>query len=579
MSSKPSSETQQDAGAESSTESDAGPADAAPGEGDGGASAAGAPELAKPEAAESYDDSLEAILLQAGARPPEPTAAKALGSKTLMGIGLEGLNLAASRAPAEAKADSPAEAAGGVDTNKATERNSDGVDVDVRLPPGLPSDDKQVSSLLDEVAEALNVQASEYRDRARGRLPGMPAPAQPPFPARLDAGGTEPEFEDPDDVDTALTPGGIPVVDDSHEPADINLGGTPEVHNEDEDEAAVLSPAGLPGSGKTRDGRSLSIPPPPGLSLGASIPPLGPPPGVPVRAQTPSSGLSPTGAGRLRLPTPLPGSPNRTLPPPPSGRLTLPIGTMAPALTPSVVDLTATSPSTPISLEASRRISAGLAAATTSGSGRVSSRNNARVTEPVMRGQASALSVANLPVVLAAQVKIATLSLAGLIALTFAGGLFVGMLVWRGQGRTEAMTAARTSPAGTSAPPVAPAHTAPVQAPTPAAAAPASPANPVVAEPAADSVVAPAAADSEGVKQPARRLQTAAVRIAPRPRRPTPGPATLTDETAGAAKPAALKPGARPSVAPASKPVATNATAKPVAKSKAKPAWHDPFAD
>jgi hypothetical protein len=559
------------------------------------------------ESGESYDDSLEAILLQAGARPPESVAAqKFAGSKTLMGVGIEGM--ASFRAALSAGANKTATvdgpgaanaanspkipgAAGSDTTDRATANLLD--NLEANLPGAKASEEKQVTSLLDEVAQALNVQASEYRDRARGRLPGMPAPGSGGSMAAKSAGadsGDGVEFEDPDEVQTSLTPGVISVVDETDDLGnDIDLVSVAEDKRSPADSAIVLAPVFSPASGRKPESRPTSVPPVPGLSLAVNASgPVGPPPGVSTRSATPATGSPPSmsTSARVRLPTPAPGLSIPALPSP-VGRLTLPLGINSPVGSAGAAgnDLTATSPSTPISLEASRRLSSGRSAAT-SDSGRVSSRNRARITEPV----APLGNGSSLPAVLTAQVKLATVNLAGLIAVTFAGGLFVGMMVWRGQTRTEPVSTAHVATTTN-----APAAVAVPAAPTPTT-APATanntPPTPGVATAAAlgstEAIVTPmpsehaATDDAANANKLAAHRPTAALR-APRVRRPTPAP--VVADTAALFPKAAAKPQAPRAAVPASasgaaaKTVATNSPAKPAAKAKTKAAWHDPFAD
>ncbi len=571
---------------------------------------------------ESYDDSLEAILLQAGARPPEPATSKLLGSKTLMGIGIEGLNLAGIRAAAEDKGDKrdKDESKGSTETAahedgdaamhlddliEAGGANRQAAPTVAPRPAALLSSEEtpEVTSLLDDVAQALNVQANEYRDRARGRLPGMPSPAaataRAPSQSKGAKGATErieAEFEDPDDSPTSLTPGSISVVDE-HD-VEVRVASSDESPDGSEGDAVVL-PASAPGSTSiVKDAKSGpragGLPPLPGLFLAPAPIQVGPPPGLPPRAATPPSGLAPPPSGRVRLPTPIPGLPVPALPAPALGRLTLPPGTMSPVAAPGI-ELSPAATSAPMSIDTSRSTSARNTGAPDAG--RVSARRNARITEQV-RPVASPL-----PAILTAHVKLATVSLAGLVAVTFAGGLFVGMLVWKGQSRGEPGLTGRAATAGTvpasartAAIPTAGANIPPTTAGTttagtttagttvamPGAANPGAP-IPSGGPPAA--IVAPLAASPESAEplaaapKPVRRPAVIA-----RPRRPAVAPApTVADATAlfpktPAAKPVAAKPAATAG-GTASKPMANNAAPKPVVKSKPKTTWHDPFAD
>jgi hypothetical protein len=627
---------------------------------------------------ESYEDSLEDILLQASAVPPpakpsgakpsgakpsetKPTGSKLLGSKTLMGFGIEGLDLSALRAThakvksesqgmAESqsraenemntpivqmddaevhKADALSTAAvsmhretGETGSSEAMDRSDDsfkGSAAAGAVPPQPQEQDQRSqaagpaagqharprgTTLIDDVAQALNVQASEYRDRARGRLPGMPSSkAQPIGAAALSnaaSGRTEAAFEDPDDGPTALTPG-VPPVDEHHAGAgDTDLSPIQGPENPVERDTVVVAPMWL--TGAKPDSRPFTLPRIAGVPAGSGPAPSGPPAAVASRTVTPSGGPSPSASGSVRLPTPTPGHPLPTLPAPTGGRSSSPAGMPTSiAMTRADSDLTATAPSTPISLEASRRVMANNAMPVASG--RAAARGQGSVTEPVIR------SFSTMPFLLTAHIKIATLSLAGLIAVTFAGGLLVGMLVWKGQGRVDSATNSRMAPPAGS--PAAPAHPQPPgqvivagssaspprateAAPVAASSGPVAPATgPVV--PAMGPVVpamegsgsrteratTPGASDSETETEAARTAgvsnrKSGGSRVmgarGPSPVAPT------ADAPASASKSLAPRP-ARPAPAVGSKPMATNAASKPAVKSKAKAAWHDPFAD
>ena len=431
------------------------------------------------------------------------------------------------------------------------------------------------------------------------------------------------EFEDPDEgQNTSLTPGIISVVEDDRGSAvqaedvtsKISSGPTPSI--------LIVPPPGAvaptPRAAEQRptDNRpTLKMPPVPGISAAPASQAVSRPPGVGPRPSTPVSGLSLTTSGRVRLPTPgpVPGTPGLPLP---SGRLTLPPGTMINplAVARSTGDLTDTMPATPISIESSRRNTAGVSIGR--GSGRVSTRANSRVTEPVIRVNRSSMSTVT--TLMQAHVKLATLNLAGLIGVTFLGGLFVGMLVWRGQGRSESTGTARVAAAPSASTVDLAAGSARPQAgsPNPAAvSALAGAAAAVVATPAgkgtpeATGTIAPLASGSEPVVAPlpspgaaepdapgisARKVPAASARLAARPRRPAPvasGSLGSTDAPAaviaspGAKAPAAAagvptnQPAMRAATLTTSKPMAANAGNKPASKAKVKAAWHDPFAD
>jgi hypothetical protein len=605
----------------------------------GDASDGGVDEVKAP--GESYEDSLEAILLQASVVPPTSNLAgsKLLGSKTLMGIGIDGLDLSAIRA-AYAKAKGEGERKDEIDGKTpitdvhATERDQAyaggtggggkrpdmvaQVDPDAAVRNGAisrtslgtgaglsqaeqhkgQSEAPRGTTLIDDVAQALNLQASEYRDRARGRLPGMPSQnALPVEPAGLSTAASErreAEFEDPDDGPTALTPGVAPVVDERDEgvrAAELSArqGGESRAF----DEATIVTSAWQ--AGARPDTRRSGLPRISGAPVGPVPAAAGFSAGGAARTATPPAGLSPPASGSVRLPTPTPGHPLPTLPAPTIGRSSLQSGMPTSiAMTRSDSELTATAPSTPISLEASRRVMANIAAPR--GSGRVSSRAAGSVTEPVIR------SFSTMPFLLKAHIKIATVSLAGLIAVTFAGGLLVGMLVWKGQGRVEsAVTPRAVTPVqvtGAVAQPPVPSVERPGQAvvagssataPRPdEAASVAAAAGPTVPSAAAEvkkegrvqGANTPLAPDTEseqstGAAGSNRRTVAVSRGVGTRGSAPIP-PA---NDTASSSKPLVAKPVTRPAPSPGSKPIANNAAGKTAAKSKAKPAWHDPFAD
>ena len=574
--------------------------------------------------AESDAPSAEAIFSEEDARPPDTEAetkaevaadgeaaaggasVKEYGSRTLMGFRLDGLSLAGLRAsaeeqPSEFEAEEKAEEKAEATTEEKTpeeqsagtstvENKASGDGDDEEDPPVLDGErtlvveakmltrpsstsDTQVTSLLEEVAQALDLQASEYRDRARGKLPGMSAPS-PAAPLAV-LGSSDLEFEDADEP-TALTPGDKSAAEGTTRNERAPIGGR---DVDADDEAVVLGPASSsksPAAGT--DGRSGRFPPIPGLSGPAAAGPVGPHPGA-TRSATPTSGLSLSSSGRVRLPTP-PGS--NTIPPP-SGRLSLPPGMMtAPVIPGRLSSMSLDSAGIAAAREASRRVSASAAA---SGSGRASKGRMARVTQPVLQASRQ------MPAVLAAHVKIATVSLAGLIAVTFAGGLLVGMLVWRGQGRAGVEPVAATAPTGaeSGAPSTAPGLAGPAKVPTgvvmpvgatglgagAASGAPRGPAGPGIATEAIVTPIAAEAAAAETAPPPPPRR---AMATAPRVRRPTPAPATTDTAALFPKAPTIAKP-VTPAPAAAAKTVASNAPTKAAPKSKAKTTWHDPFAD
>ncbi|MEP6654056.1 MAG: hypothetical protein ABJA82_11905, partial [Myxococcales bacterium] len=471
----------------------------------------GAPAAESNPGAEAADDSLDSILLAVGAQPLQRSAnASSAGEPTTLMAGddhaaqnldsdeneqtetgdearrldaiaadLRAASVKAASVKAASVEDGPGSdvdfgGAGGGERRETKQEANTPALIESKLTSQPPADEPQTASLLDDVAQALNVQAAEYRDRARGRLPGMPGTPSA-APGNLAEPSSDAEFEDPEESEdgeiAALTPGIISVEEDTGAVAfQSSQGNEGDPAQEVTQKVASGSlsavqapPAGSGASlkgmergdssdvgessgldirsadrGDTRvDNRpTVKVPPVPGISLGATSPSVGPPPGV-SRPTTPVSGLSLSSLGRMRLPTPAPGSAVGL--PPPSGRITLPPGTMAPLPSARVRgDLSDTMPATPFSIEASRRNTAGMPIG--SGSGRVSTRGTSRVTEPVIHRP----TPSSFAVLLTAHVKLATLNLAGLIALTFAGGLLVGMLVWRGQGRGEQPAGSRS---------------------------------------------------------------------------------------------------------------------------------------
>lgn len=546
--------------------------------------------------------------------------AKNLGSRTLMGIGLEAFRPTTTSAATDdsndgvaAPSGSQQEEADGVSAKSSDDDSDDASDVSPEdltptvirpdLAAAARNEDTQVTSLLDEVAQALNLQASEHRDRALGKLPGLTAStsnrtrAPSPGPVRAGMALTDgAEFEDPDDGPTSLTPGILSDADVHETSDDLELTAT----GEDQDDAVVL---GLVGANKSAgaDGRLGKLPPIPGLS-GPVSSLVGPPPGA-ARAQTPASGLTPTPAsGRVRMPSPAPGVPSI---PPPSGRLSLPPGLVSTPVIPSPQQsqIVLSAPVGAVLGDSSRRVSNLL----TRRSGRTDKSGSVRLTPSGLSGAAA---LPAMPAVLAAQVKIATVSLAGLVAVTFAGGLLVGMLVWRGSGRSESpRVAGSVEPASfapvAKAPAIVPVPPAERVQPTVVTTVPTVAVLPTNAVPAAAGAVpvraaAPNGATTEAIVTPIAAVAAAAAdapptdakpvarravasRQPPRVRRPP----TEADAEAQAAppvaaaapKPAPVAPAAAPPAAP--KAVASNAPApKPVApKAKPKTTWHDPFAD
>jgi|GEM_PF-4773430 len=496
-----------------------------------------------------------------------------------------------------------------------------------------PTDEANASSLLEGVEQALSLQAMEYRDRARGRLPGMPvAPGSTPnmaasFDLRGSSGPSGAEFEDPDEAKTTLTPAVIPVVEDtvtdngefgtdiSFDSAFTDFPSEDVEHRTAQSRASEPTPDHLRAPNRatataTADSKPTKAPSFSGGTGTPAIQPLlGPPPGttarVPTPMTTPAGGITISSSGRVRLPSPASGLPVPTVPTPSVGRTTLPPGTASPVastVSRAPNDLLATSPSTPIALarESTRRSAAAVATPSSGGrsdSGRVVVWNSARPTEPVaFKSQASWLAALTVPI------KVATLNLAGLIVLTFMGGLLVGMLVWRDQGRSEPPISAsplagnpRPTPAPARAPEQAQAQAAPspgnsigtaasaepVVAPLPPAPAPANPEPTGAApQPAAQAPVAvqARAPNSDPGQAPVARATAATVATVDKAiAESRPSRSTSTGVAA-----AATGTGARAPAASTGSPPAANATAsKPTGKvkGKVKAPWRDPFAD
>ena len=294
---------------------------------------AGAPEPADGRDAEGSqakagaadDDSLEAILLQAGAKPAEPTRARPTTFKTLMGIGIEGLKLPGFGHRAEEASPVAASSSEEPATSGATEAPAPILEEPVLEPilepileakaaSAQPAGERQVGSLLDEVAQALNVQATEYRDRARGRLPGMPGGTQGAGAQAADfngasIGGVQAEFEDPEEDQNGLTPAVISVVDDADEDKIGLVGDAADEPTSVGMNPMLDLPSVLTTATKPSDRKSVSLPPVPGLTAAPAALPVGPPPGAPTRpTTTPIGGLAlPSSSGRVRLPSPAPG--------------------------------------------------------------------------------------------------------------------------------------------------------------------------------------------------------------------------------------------------------------------------------
>jgi|GEM_PF-6434364 len=491
----------------------------------------------------SISRTLEAILSKSDADddlsvPPdgegEEEGGDSIGTRTLLGIGASGLPLP----PRPAKAGQTPGSSGDDERSFSVEDvfDDEGTAVSSIRTNGKGRSAKggedRVGDLLDEVAEALNSQASSH-DSTVGALPGKPVP--PARPIRADVGSArknsdEFEFEDPDDGPTTLN------VHGEHS-EDVDVG-------EDDDEAVVLGPARLPPS------RPAPI-----------VPARAPSPSVSVSASatagatknpTPFSGLAAAtlpsfpapASGRSRLPTP---GPAQALGLPPPGRAGLPVGTPVDGV-----------PTTSSNGDASRRATSGRATVAHD----KSAGHNA--TAAVMESLTSAMESAS--VVLKKDVKFRVASLAGVVAATFVVGLLIGRAVM-GSGKKTTAEASETVPANEPAKAPAVAARAPAEAPVPppvAAPVPvaqeaqpaAPPAPPAVAEVAPEAVPSPPLADG-ALPAPAHKRRARRAILVPKDEPPLPKPV--------ASKPMPAAPKAKP------------APAAPAPKKKS--TWHDPFAD
>ena len=503
----------------------------AQGSGDRAESTAEAAEAAEqPNGTEaSMSRTLEAILSKSDADDdlavPSEGGGDSIGTKTLLGIGASGLPL-----PPRSGNSS---ASGGDEQTFSVEDVFDDEGTAVSSikangrPRGAKGGDDQVDDLLDEVAEALNTQASSH-DSTVGALPGKPVPTARPIRTDLGAagrGGDEFEFEDPDDGPTTLNVHG-------GDGEDVDIGG------DDDDEAVVLGPAKVPRSLPAR------LPSPAaGASANAAAPA--------AKTATPFSGLAAAtlpsfpapASGRSRMPTPGPG---QALGLPPPGRAGLPPGTPVNGV-----------PTASGTGDSSRRASSGRSAGT---GGEKSAGHHA--TAVVMESLTSAMESAS--VVLKKDVKFRVASLVGVVLGTFVVGVVIGRAVI-GSGKktvaeaSEAVTTseqAKAAPAPAKAPlesPAAPVAAAPAPLPNRPEAVPAAP-PPAAAEvaPAGGPVVAEELPIPPVHKRRARR-------------------ANLVPAEAPLPKPVPAKP-----VAVVAKPKAAPPPAPP---GKKKSTWHDPFAD
>ena len=514
----------------------------------------------------SMSKTIEEILARGDLDDAGPVSSSSgIGTKTLLGIGVSGLPLP-SRAPKLAEPDPDGELISVEDM--FAEGDEDDQEVEEKT---TVTGEDQVGDLLGEVAEALNVQASESRERAIGQPPSRPSAG-----ARLDRSVHESaaeqtgelEFEDPDDGPTTLNAGG----------ESIRAG------VDEDEEAVVLGPAKLPGYPATP-------------SSTARFPGAAPPgaPGASARRATPFAG-SPTATlqgfsvpttGKGRLPTPA-GGHALPIPAPSGGRGWAPSGTPVNGV-----------PEAAAPEQSSRRSAAGRVAA------ELSERSSA-ASAVVRKTMTHAMESAS--VTLKRDLHFRVGSFGAALIVTFVGGLLLGR-VFTGSGKATATvvsTAIATAPpaaqlvkvepvgapvppaSGTALAPPGGLASAPGTAPTtgaPSAGAAAAAVAPGVAVgPAGSGAPAieglpPPAGEAAGTVNPAMAFDPQPIHRR-RARRPTP---VVKDDLfpapAAPGKPATPTRGAA-SGAPAVK--ATKAPAPAPAKSAGKATkstWHDPFAD
>jgi len=528
---------------------------------------------------------------------PAGGTGKGLGSHTLLGLGGYGSPKLPGVTPAEAEDDA---AGPSISVDTMFDDHEDGARGRAMAPPVGPAglEDRveiereeaageKVGDLLDEVAQALNVQAAETRDRAIGRIPspGANAPgARGSMKTPLVRTAEEFEFEDPDDGPTTLNAG-----DGKLEAAGGQVGQEDD-DEEDDEESVVLGP-GVRSDGK-REARLTGSHPGANLAGTAGRTAL-PVPAVPMPGSaapgssrttraTPFAGLPaatlPTfpapGSGRTRLPTPAPGtalgvagatSAARTAPPPGA-----PLAARDDSPGALLVDVTAGRQSGRASAP-----SATLAAAESSG-------RNGAVEEP----HPSALSSARVileQALLKKDLKFRAISFGAIVLGVFVGGLFIGHSVIKGNLETTS-TASPAQPASGAAPGV----TAP--------------------RPMGSTVVAPVAPAAPAANPATRTAPTAVVTNVPPNAEQPAVPAANSNAPTGAVGESAVAGAAqmqfdeqparkrRPhraatvstedlDVPPAPKRVAS--AAPPVSKAptagksgpKKKSTWHDPFAD
>ena len=501
----------------------------------------------------------EGELVDTAAAASPPRRAPAIGSMTLLGIGSNGTPLPATTETELALDQEPADADLGLDDlieDEALEAPPAYIPRNVSMTS--TSDDTQVTSLLDEVAHALNAEASQHRAQARAKAPsGTSLPGTPVIAANK----SDFEFEDPDDGPTALTPGALATGED------VSL------DDEEDEEAVVLGPAKKPES--RADGTHTPFSMVSGRSSSGPTS-LGPPPGAAgmARTTTPHGGLPipVPPSGRVRLPTPVPGR-SAAIPAPTSGRTTLQLG------------LAGASAADPDALFAGT--SAADSPRKTTGSGKTITRTpSGGVPDPMGPQTTDPIPAGGLPAFMQATVKLAAPRFAGVVAVTFIGGLLIGRLVSKGP----------TDVPRPPEPPVATAPAAPVVVPgtppassavAPTAVAPAAPAAPAPTAATAPvgttaPIVAPIA-EEKPVEGIAANDDAAAKPLGRRPGPKARAKKAATDVTAAEDMfPKQPKPAVAPKAPSAasgpSKPMANNG-AKAGAKPKSKSTWHDPFAD
>lgn len=429
----------------------------------------------------------------------------------------------------------------------------------------------KVGDLLDEVAQALNVQAAESRDRAIGRVPspganahGVQAAPQTP----LGDSSEDFEFEDPDDGPTTLNSG-----DGKLEAASVDP----------DEEAVVLGPASR-GEGR-RETRTTGSHPGanlPGASARGTLPtPAVPMPGSAVAAgsrptrSTPFAGLpaatlptfpAPGGSARTRLPTPAPGTALSMSGSGPTGRATLPPGAPLGALDGTGGAIAALGSDGASARRPTGRISAPLGTlAGADGSGRTGS-----VHEPLGSAMSSAQVILK-QAILKKDLKFRAISFGAIVLVVFVGGLLIGYAAMKGSPEVAGSTT--PAPAASATTP-----SVPTKANEPAANVPA-----VAVEPAKAAPVAP---KTDPNTLPANTMAEAAVsgsaqmQFDSQPLRKHRARRLGTKDDIGFGAPPPLPPPAPKRVAASTvAPIASKAPAPTKSASKKKAVWHDPFAD